>query len=271
MKRRLKNGVEIPEIGLGVYQIQAGEEMDRTIAFAAEYGYRLFDTAQMYDNEAALGSSLQKSGVARDEIFLISKVDNCNQGYERTMESFGESLARLQTGYLDSFLIHWPGQNRDRILDTWRAMERLYRDGLVRSIGVSNFEQVQLEFLLEHCEIAPAINQIEHTPLMHDEPLLSYCSGHGIQVMAWGPLLRGKMQSETIGEMAQRHGKSPAQILIRWNLQQGIVPIPKTRDSGRLLENISVFDFQLSPEEMETLNGMNQFYRTSHNPLEFDF
>lgn len=183
---RLNNGVEIPEMGLGVYKMNAGKEMDDAVRYAYEQGYRLFDTAQMYKNESGLGEALEKNRIPRQDIFLISKVDNCNQGYGRTIESFGESLERLKTDYLDSFLVHWPGQNRERMLDTWKAMEKLYTDGKVRSIGVCNFEVCQLEYLLANCKVRPMIDQIEHTPFMHDEKLLGFCRENEIQVMAWG-------------------------------------------------------------------------------------
>lgn len=199
---RLNNGVEIPEMGLGVYKMNAGKEMDDAVRYAYEQGYRLFDTAQMYKNESGLGEALEKNRIPRQDIFLISKVDNCNQGYGRTIESFGESLERLKTDYLDSFLVHWPGQNRERMLDTWKAMEKLYTDGKVRSIGVCNFEVCQLEYLLANCKVRPMIDQIEHTPFMHDEKLLGFCRENEIQVMAWGPLLRGNLDEDEIGRMA---------------------------------------------------------------------
>ena len=217
---KLANGVKIPDIGLGVFKMESGTEMNQAILYAYQYGYRLFDTAQMYQNEEAIGESLKINDIGRDSIFLISKVDNCNQGYEKTIFSFHESLKKLQTDYLDSFLIHWPGQNKNRILDTWKAMEELYQTNQVRSIGVCNFEVEQLEYLLSHCKIAPMINQIEHTPRMHDEALISFCKKNDIQIMAWGPLLRGNLEDCKIKEIASRYHKSTAQLLIRWNIQK---------------------------------------------------
>ena len=254
----LVNHIEIPEIGLGVYKMEAGAEMNEAIGNAYQYGYRLFDTAQMYKNEEALGDALKENHIQRETVFLNSKVDNCNQGYEKTISSFHDSLKRLQTDYLDSFLIHWPGLNKERTLSTWKALEELYKAGLIRAIGVSNFEISQLEILLENCEIPPMINQIEHTPFLHDEQLNSFCKKNKIQIMAWGPLLRGKMEDDGIKEIASRYAKSPAQLLLRWNIQQGIIPIPKTKNSSRLIENISVFDFQIEPEDMAKLNAMNE-------------
>ena len=178
----LSNSIQIPQIGLGVYKMEAGDEMNNAIGASWDAGYRLFDTAQMYRNEAALGDALKFNQIPRDEIFLISKVDNSNQWYQPTLDSLQESLKKLQTSYLDSFLIHWPGQNKERMLSTWQAMEHALEQGLVRSIGICNFEVSQLEFLLDHCKIAPMINQIEHNPLMHDEALLSFCNKHSIHI-----------------------------------------------------------------------------------------
>ncbi|WP_303195716.1 aldo/keto reductase [Thomasclavelia spiroformis] len=267
---KLVDNLEIPDIGLGVYKISE-KEMNEVISLAYQDGYKLFDTAQMYKNETALGEALKKNKISRKDIFLISKVDNCNQGYDSTIASFYDSLKKLKTQYLDSFLIHWPGLNKERMLNTWKALEYLYKEGLVKSIGVCNFEKSQLEFILDNCEIAPMINQIEHTPFMHDETLISFCKKNNIQIMAWGPLLRGNMEDPRIMKIASKYQKSPAQLLIRWNIQQGIIPIPKSKNPSRLLENISVFDFDISLDDIHELNQMNQNIRTSYNPLEFDF
>ena len=271
MEMKLRNGVEIPEIGLGVYKMAAGAEMEQAVGCAYRCGYRLFDTAQMYENEDALGEAIEKNGIARDSIFLVSKVDNGNQGYEKTLASFEESLKKLRTDYLDAFLIHWPGQDQERTISTWKAMEELYRAGKVRAIGVCNFEKSQLKRLLEHCEVPPMIDQIEHTPLQHNEELLSFCRAQEISVMAWAPLLRGNFADERIEKLAEKYRRTPAQILLRWNIQQGILPIPKTKSPERLKENISVFDFELEEADMEALNHMNTGFRTSFDPLTFDF
>lgn len=267
---KLANNIEIPDIGLGVYKISE-VEMNEIILKAYNYGYRLFDTAQMYKNEEYLGNAITNNGIDRDEIFIISKVDNCNQGYGNTINSFEESLKKLRTTYLDSFLIHWPGQNFERMLDTWKAMEYLYEEGRVKSIGVCNFEKSQLKVLIENCKIVPMINQIEHSPIIHNEDLITFCNSNDIKIMAWGPLLRGRLENESISVMASKYGKTPAQLLLRWNIQQGIIPIPKTKNEKRLMENISVFDFNISSEDIKILNGMNENRRSSHDPLTFDF
>lgn len=268
---KLKNDIPIPEIGLGVYKMEAGAEMNAAVGAAYQAGYRLFDTAQMYRNEAALGDALKANQIPRAEVFLVSKVDNDSQWYEPTIDSLHLSLEKLQTSYLDAFLVHWPGQNTERTLRTWQAMEELYRQGLTRSIGVCNFEISQLEFLLSHCQIQPMINQIEHTPLFHDETLVSFCKEHDIQVMAWAPLQRGNFGNTVIQSIAEKYHKTPAQILLRWNVQQGIIPIPKSKNPARLAENIAVFDFELEQDDMAKLNQMNQNRRTSYDPLIFDF
>ena len=220
----LSNGVSIPAIGLGVYKMQAGSEMNAAVKAAYRAGYRLFDTAQMYGNEAALGEALRDAGIPREDVFLISKINNDSQWYAPALASIRETLRKMQTPYLDSFLIHWPGQNPERTLDTWRALETAYREGLVRSI----------------------------------------------RAMAWAPLLRGRF-GEDIPRIAEKYGKTPAQILLRWNIQQGIIPIPKSKNPARLAENIDVFDFELAEEDMTALNVMNCGKRTSHDPLTFGF
>ena len=266
----LSNGVFIPSIGLGVYKMQAGDEMNAAVKAAYRAGYRLFDTAQMYGNEAALGEALHAADIPREDVFLISKINNDSQWYTPALSSIRETLRKMQTPYLDSFLIHWPGQNPERTLDTWRALERAYREGLVRSIGVSNFEIPHLRHLQDHCEIPPMIDQIEHTPLLHDAALLDYLKEHHICAMAWAPLLRGNF-GEAIPKIAKKYNKTPAQILLRWNIQQGIIPIPKSKSPARLAENIDIFDFELTEKDMAALSAMSCGKRTSHDPLTFDF
>ncbi len=268
---KLANQVEIPDLGLGVYKMAPGVEMNTAIGAAYAAGYRLFDTAQMYGNEAALGEALKVNHIPRKDVFLVSKVDNGNQWFQPTLDSFHDSLERLQTDYLDAFLVHWPGQDKARMLSTWQAMEKLYADGKVRSIGVCNFELPQLEYLLDNCQVAPMLDQVEHTPFQHNQALLDDCNEKNIKVMAWAPLLRGDFDHPVIKNLTRKYSKTPAQILLRWNVQQGIVPIPKSKNPARLNENIQVFDFVLEDADMAALNGMNQNRRTSHDPLTFDF
>ena len=270
-KVTLYNGVHMPLVGLGVYKINDLEEMDYAVQTSLECGYKMFDTAQMYQNEENLGKALKQSGIEREKIFLISKVDNGNQWYEPTLTSFEESLKRLQTDYLDAFLIHWPGQNKERMISTWKALEELYEAGKVKSIGVCNFEISQLEYLMAHCKIKPMINQIEHTPYLHDEALLEYCKKEQIQIMAWAPLLRGNFENPIFIELAKKYQCSIAQLLLRWNVQQGIIVIPKSKNKERLIENIDIFGFEISDEDIKRLNSLNKNQRTSHDPNVFDF
>lgn len=266
----LANNIKMPPIGLGVYKMQEGSEMNQAVKAAYENGYRLFDTAQMYGNEAALGTALKVNNIPREDIFLVSKVDNGNQWYEKTLESLRITLEKLQTPYLDAFLIHWPGQDKERTLSTWKAMEEAYESGMAKSIGVCNFEICQLQYLMEHCRIRPMINQIEHNPLFHQPELVSYCKEHQVQIMAWAPLQRGNFD-ETVQTIAEKYQKTPAQILLRWNIQQGIIPIPKSKNPDRLRENIDIFDFTLKAEDMNQLDQLEQEKRTSFDPLTFDF
>lgn len=267
----LSNGVPIPLVGMGVFKIDSDEQMKNIIKNAVDCGYRLFDTAQMYKNEKSLGLALQELNIHRDKLFLISKVDNENQWYEQTEKSFYESMNNLQTDYLDSFLIHWPGQNKERILSTWKALEDLYEKGKVKSIGVCNFEVAQLDFLLSNCRIKPMINQIEHTPFLHNQELLDYCNHNNIQIMAWGPLLRGNLEDPELQKIADKYECSIAQLLLRWNVQQNIIPIPKSKNKERMKSNINVFSFSICEEDMDILNHMNKNLRTSHDPSVFDF
>ena len=251
----LSNHIQIPQIGLGVYKMEAGDEMNNAIGAAWNAGYRLFDTAQMYGNEAALGEALQVNHIPRESIFLVSKVNNCNQWYEPALASLRSSLERLQTSYLDAFLIHWPGQDQNRMLSTWRALEQAYRDGLVKSIGVCNFEICHLEFLLSNSSIAPIIDQVEHSPQLHDPRLTAFCQAHGIQVMAWAPLRRGDF-GEEVQRIAEKYHKTAAQVVLRWNLQRGIIPLPKSVRKERMQQNLDVFDFILTDSDMEAIGKL---------------
>ena len=267
----LQNQLKMPLVGLGVYRLESEEEMTTAIANALQNGYTLFDTAQMYKNETQLGHALNTACAKREDLFLVSKVDNGNQWYDSTKKSFMESLEKLQTDYLDLFLIHWPGQNKERTLSTWKAMEELYEEGKIKSIGVSNFEIHHLEHLIENSKIKPMVNQIEHTPYTHNEELLSYCKKEQIQIMAWAPLLRGNMGNPIFVKLAEKYHCTTAQLILRWNMQQGITVIPKSKNPNRIAENIDVFKFEISEEDMKMLSSLNRNHRTSHDPNVFDF
>ncbi len=266
----LYNGVTLPLVGLGVYKIEDGM-MYETLQAALEAGYRCFDTAQLYENEKALGKALKDIGIPREEVFITSKVANDKQGYDSTIASFYESLQKLQTDYLDMFMIHWAGQNEERYLATWRALEDLYLEGKVRVIGVCNFTISQLKVLLQHARIKPMVNQIERNPLCNEKDLIAFCKQHQIQVQAWAPLSRGNFYQPPIVEMSNKYNKTPAQILLRWSIQDAICVIPKSVHRERIFENMDVFNFVLEEQDMETLNQMHTGERTSHDPSTYDF
>ncbi len=267
----LNNGVAMPLLGLGVFRTASQEEMDHAVQWAWEAGYRSFDTAQMYGNEDLLGNALQTLALPRRQFFLTSKINLGNMGYRRVLSSFQESLDRLQTDHLDLLLIHWPGQQRERLADTWRAMEELYSAGKVRAIGVSNFLPRHLDWLAEDGTVVPAVNQVERNPQMNQNHLLAFCRQRGIQMEAWSPLRRGDLGNGTVLGLAEKYCRTPAQIVLRWNVQSGVAVIPKSVHRERILENAAIFDFTLEPEDMSLLDGLHTGRHTSHDPETFDF
>lgn len=267
----LNNGVKMPLLGLGVYQTTGDAEMRAAVDAALEAGYRCFDTAQMYKNEHVLGKALDAAGAPRDTLFLTSKVDLDNMGYENTLASFQQSLEKLRTDYLDLFLIHWPGQQQNRLLDTWRAMETLCAQKKVRAIGVCNCQPRHLQWILDACETAPAVNQVERHPLLNERTLIDWCVPRRIALQAWAPLLRGNLDHPEIMRLAHKHGKTPAQVVLRWDIQSGVAVIPKSVRRERIFENAAIFDFDLEPEDMAVLDGMDTGAHTSHDPETFDF
>lgn len=267
----LQNGVKMPLLGLGVYKTTRQEEMDSAVKDAWEAGYRGIDTAQMYENEAELGTALRRWAFPREEYFLTSKVNNGNQGYDNTLRSFEESLEKLQAGYLDLFLVHWPGQQKHRLQETWRALEKLYREGNVRAIGVCNCLPRHVEWIEESCEVSPMVNQIEHHPLNPQTELVRWSREHGLQPESWAPLIRGNFDLPQLRELSEKYGKTPAQIILRWNVQENLVVIPKSVHRERIFENAAIFDFNLAEEDMALLNQMDQRATTSFDLETFDF
>lgn len=269
----LNNGVEIPQLGLGTYNMPEGPEMERAVGYALEAGYRCFDTAQMYGNEECLGRALKASGYDRESLFVTSKVNNPNQGYENAKRSFYESLDKLQTDYMDLFLIHWPGQDRRRCLDTWRALEELYGAGHARAVGVSNFHRKHLDWILEEGTVVPAVNQIERHPYLNNTELVEYCRRRNVAVQAWSPLMRGEFSSLDIDDIAAQYGKTPAQIVLRWNLQRQVMVIPKSMNRRHIWENAEVFDFEIEDVYMSKIDGLDKGYRvgTASDPEILDF
>ncbi|MFE5430480.1 aldo/keto reductase [Peribacillus simplex] len=266
----LHNGVKMPQLGFGVFKVKNGNETVESVKKAIEVGYRAIDTAAIYENEEGVGQAIRECGVPREELFITSKVWNTEQGYETTLQAFDDSLNRLGLEYLDLYLIHWPG--KDKYLETWRALEKLYKDGKVKSIGVSNFHVHHLENLLANSEVKPVVNQIELHPLLTQAEIRDYCAKHEIKVESWSPLGRGNLLEEpTINHIAKKHGKSSAQVLIRWHLQHDLVVIPKSITPSRIEENAEVYDFSLSLNEMNQIDALNKNERFGSNPDELLF
>jgi methylglyoxal/glyoxal reductase len=267
---QLHNGVKMPWFGLGVYEAKDGEEVKNAVKIALEAGYRSIDTAQIYRNEVGVGEAIAESSIPREDIFITTKVWNKAQGYETTLEAFEKSRKKLQTDYIDLYLIHWPVDGMYK--ETWRALEKLYREGYVKAIGVSNFHEHHLLDLMKDCEIKPMVNQVECHPRLSQKPLRDFCNMHNIQFEAWSPLMRGEiLKEQNILSIAQKYGKTPAQVVIRWDLQSGIVTIPKSVHKNRILENADVFDFELTNNEMSVINNLNENKRVGPDPDNFDF
>ncbi|MCY8198339.1 glyoxal/methylglyoxal reductase [Bacillus subtilis] len=267
---KLHNGVEMPWFGLGVFKVENGNEATESVKAAIKNGYRSIDTAAIYKNEEGVGIGIKESGVAREELFITSKVWNEDQGYETTLAAFEKSLERLQLDYLDLYLIHWPG--KDKYKDTWRALEKLYKDGKIRAIGVSNFQVHHLEELLKDAEIKPMVNQVEFHPRLTQKELREYCKAQGIQLEAWSPLMQGQLlDNEVLTQIAEKHNKSVAQVILRWDLQHEVVTIPKSIKEHRIIENADIFDFELSQEDMDKIDALNKDERVGPNPDELLF
>lgn len=266
----LHNGVTMPWLGLGVYKVDDGEEVIQSVETALANGYRSIDTAAVYQNEVGVGQAIQNSGLPRDQLFITSKVWNSSQGYEETLQAYEDSLARLNLDYLDLYLIHWPAPKLNQYQDTWRALEKLYQDGKVRAIGVSNFQITHLTELIDNCTIVPMVNQVEFHPHLTQEPLRDFCREHKIQVEAWSPLKQGQLLKDpTLVKIAEKYQKSTAQVIIRWDLQSGVVTIPKSVKADRIVANADVFDFELTDQEMQQINALNKDERCGPNPDHF--
>lgn len=246
--------------------------MYNAVKWAVDSGYRKFDTAQFYDNERELGEAIRKTGIDREKVFITTKIWNTNQGYKSTRESFEESLKKLNMDYVDLLLIHWPGQKKERYLDTWRALENIYQIKKARAIGVSNFEIKHLNDIFANCVIAPVINQIERHPNLNRKELIEFCKSHNMNIEAWSPLARGKLiDNKTLESIAEKYNKTVAQIILRWNIENKIVVIPKSITKERIEENIDIFDFSLEEEDIKKIDSMNNNKRTGLDPMAFDF
>ncbi|MEU8749084.1 aldo/keto reductase [Streptomyces chartreusis] len=265
----LNNGVEMPQLGFGVWQVP-DDEATRAVGTALEAGYRSIDTAAIYGNEAGTGRAIAASGVPREDIFVTTKLWNGDQGYDSTLRAFDTSLEKLGLEYVDLYLIHWPAPSRDKYVDTYKAFEKLHADGRVRAIGVSNFLPEHLERLFGETSVVPAVNQIELHPHLQQHASRALHAERGIATEAWSPLGSGKglLEVPAIVAIAQKHGRTPAQIVLRWHLQIGNVVIPKSVTPSRIKENIEVFDFSLDDEDLAAISALNEDRRIGSDPAD---
>lgn len=265
----LNDGNTIPQLGLGVYKV--GQDIGVELVKAAlDLGYRRIDTASIYDNEIEVGGGIRQSGIAREEIFVTTKIWNDRQGYHDALEAIDEGLASLNIGYVDMLLIHWPVPRQNKFVDTWRAFEETVATGRVRSIGVSNFHPQHIEQLVEHAQILPSINQVEMHPALQQTEVRVANEKYGIKTEAWSPLGRGMFsENPVITEIAKNHGKTAAQTVLRWHIQLGNLIIPKSSNPVRLAENIDVFDFSLSADEMDQIKTLDSGHRIGPDPETF--
>jgi len=253
----LNTGANIPQLGFGVFQVPP-EETARTVKLALEAGYRSIDTATAYGNEEGVGQAIRESGLDRHEVFVTTKLWNDDQGRQSALRAFDASLDRLGLDHVDLYLIHWPVPARDLYVETWRALEEIHSEGRARAIGVSNFEPDHLQRLLDETEVVPAVNQIELHPRLQQAELRAFHSEQGIVTEAWSPLAQGELlEDPLVEEVAEAHGRTPAQVILRWHVELGNVAIPKSVTPERIRENIEVFDFELTPEQLERLAGLD--------------
>jgi 2,5-diketo-D-gluconate reductase A len=263
----LNTGYSMPQVGFGVYKIPDDEVVD-AVHTAFEAGYRSIDTATLYRNEEGVGAAVASSGLSREELFITTKLWNDDQGYDETLRAFDTSMDRLKLDYLDLYLIHWPVPAKDRFVPTWRAFEKLHAEGRIRSIGVSNFQPHHLQRLFAETDIVPAVNQIELHPQLQQEQLRAFDAEHGIATEAWSPIGRGTdlLEDSTITALAAKYDRSPAQVVLRWHLQLGNVVIPKSVTASRIRENIALFDFELTDEDLKQLEKLDAGTRLGPDP-----
>jgi diketogulonate reductase-like aldo/keto reductase len=271
----LHNGVKMPWFGIGVFKVEEGPELVNAVRAAIKNGYRSIDTAAaIYGNEEGVGQGIregiQEAGITREDLFVTSKVWNADLGYESTIQAYETSLKKLGLDYLDLYLIHWPVEGKYK--EAWRALETLYKAGKIKAIGVSNFQTHHLEELMKDAEIKPMVNQVEYHPRLTQKQVQTFCQEHGIQLEAWSPLMQGQLlNNEVLAEIATKYNKSVAQVILRWDLQNGVVTIPKSTKEHRIIENANVFDFELTKEDMERIDDLNQNHRVGPDPDNFDF
>ena len=260
-KVTLNNGVKMPWLGLGVFRLREGREIENAILTAIETGYRSIDTASFYMNERGVGKAVKNCRIPRDEIFITTKVWNSEQGYHSTKAAFERSLNKLQVDYIDLYLIHWPVEKTS--VETWKAMEELYKNGKVRAIGVSNFLIHHLEDFLPNCSIKPVVNQVEFHPQLTQPELLKFCRQNEIQPEAWSPIMKGRVNNiPLLKTLGNKYGKTPVQIVLRWDIQKGIITIPKSSNPERIQSNANIFDFEISGEDMIKIDQIDRNNRT---------
>ncbi|MNB79609.1 putative oxidoreductase YtbE [compost metagenome] len=265
----LSDGRTMPWLGLGVWQTKAGDEVIHAVRTAIEIGYRSIDTAAAYKNEEGVGQGIKESGIPRDELFITTKVWNADQGYEQTLKACDASLKKLGLNVLDLLLIHWPVKGK--FVDTWKALIHLQQEGYVKSIGVSNFQPHHLNSIIEETGIKPAVNQVEFHPLLTQRELVKYCRDQNIQLEAWSPLMQGNLDLPLLLELAAKYNRTPAQIVLRWDIQQGVITIPKSVHEKRIRENAGIFDFTLSDEDVKAIEDLNKNQRYGPDPDNFSF
>jgi diketogulonate reductase-like aldo/keto reductase len=267
----LNNNVKMPQLGLGVFQSPDGKQTEDAVKWALEAGYRHIDTAMIYENEDSVGKAIKESGIPREDIFLTTKLWNEDIRKGNTMQAFEDSLKRLQTDYVDLYLIHWPADGFEK---AWLDMEKIYASGKIRAIGVSNFQPHHLEAIEKISSLRPAVNQIESNPYFSNQDVIDYCNDRGISVTVWSPLggTGGNiLEDETLLKLSEKYKKSPAQIVIRWHLQRDAVVIPKSLHKNRIIDNFDVFDFELSQDDMGSINKLDRNTRSGADPDTFDF
>lgn len=267
---KLANGVGMPYFGLGVFKTNEGTEVENSVKWALESGYRHIDTAAIYENERGVGNAIKASGIPRNELFITTKLWNENQRTNTVLEGFEESLKLLQTDYVDLYLIHWPV--KEKYTTTWKVMEKIYNSGRVRAIGVSNFLQHHLEDIFEIAEIMPMVNQVECHPYLVQQPLIDFCQSHNIVYEAWRPIMQGMVNEIPLFiELSEKYKKSPVHIVLRWDLQKGIVTIPKSVHKDRIESNADIFDFELTAEDIRRIDALDKNERFGAHPDTFTF
>ncbi len=266
----LSNGVKMPIFGLGVFLSKEGLEVENAVETALGAGYCHIDTAAVYGNERGVGRAIRRSGIPRGEIFITSKVWNSDQGYLTTFDAFQETMERLDTDYIDLYLIHWP--KGPLSVETWKAMEEIYASGRIKAIGVSNFLTHHLEDLLPHCKVVPMVNQVEFHPYLQQPELQRFCRSHSIQFEAWSPIMKGKVNEiPLLQELAAQYGKTPVQVTLRWEIQKGIVAIPKSVHRDRILSNSDIFDFKITAVDMAKIDSLDRNVRVGPDPDNISF